>query len=112
MKKVIIAALTFAPSVAFAQNLGRLDNLLSSVKDLVEAALPLLIGIGLLAFLWGLVKFIFAGAEAKEEGKSLMIWGLVALFVMVSVWGIIQWFGDALDVDQGGSLPVPGVQGL
>lgn len=38
MKKVIIAALTFAPSVAFAQNLGRLDNLLSSVKDLVEAA--------------------------------------------------------------------------
>ena len=112
MKKFIIAALAFTPAIASAQQLTRIDILLSSVGDIVDAALPIVVGIGLLVFMWGLVRFIFAGAEAKEEGKTLMIWGLVALFVMVSVWGIIRWAGDLFDVDQGADIEVPGVQGL
>lgn len=109
MKKLIIAALAFAPVIASAQALGGIHRLLNSVGDLVRIATPIVIAIGLLVFLWGLVRFIFAGAEAKEEGKTLMIWGIVALFVMVSVWGIVRWIGDALEIEQGGTVPVPRV---
>jgi hypothetical protein len=112
MKKVIIATLAFAPSVAFAQELGNITNLLESVGNLVDLALPIVIAIALLVFFWGLVKFIFAGAEAKDEGKTLMIWGVVALFVMVSVWGLVRFIGNAFDIEQGGTVPVPGVEGL
>jgi len=112
MKKVIITALAFAPSIAFAQSLGNLNNLLNSVRGLVNLALPIVVAIGLLTFFWGLVRFIFAGAEAKEEGKSLMIWGVVALFVMVSVWGLVRFIGDALGIQQGQSIDVPKVNGL
>jgi hypothetical protein len=110
MKKVIIAALAFAPSVAFAQNLSNLETLLRSIGRLIDIALPIVVAIGLLAFFWGLVKFIFAGSEAKEEGKSLMIWGLVALFVMVSVWGLVRFIGNALGIQaEGGSITPPSV---
>jgi hypothetical protein len=109
MKKVILAALTFAPGLASAQSLGNLESLLRSVGRLVDIALPIVVAIGLLVFFWGLVKFIFAGEEAKKEGRSLMIWGLVALFVMVSVWGLVRFIGVAVGVGQGDTVTVPSV---
>ncbi|MEK7227446.1 MAG: hypothetical protein AAB641_00965 [Patescibacteria group bacterium] len=114
MKKVILAALALAPSLAFAQNLGNLNNLITSVGNLVELALPIVVAIALLAFFWGLVKFIFSasGEEAHKEGQRLMIWGLVALFVMVSVWGLVKFIGTALGVQQGDTIIVPRVPGI
>ena len=120
MKKVIISALLLSPAFAFAQtvvttgspNLNTLQTLLTAVGRLVNTALPIVIAIGLLVFLWGLVKFIFAGSEAKEEGKTMMIWGIVALFVMVSVWGLVRFIGGAVGIGQGGTIPVPTVERL
>lgn len=112
MKKIIISALALTPALAGAQGLGNLRTLLTSIGELVELALPIIVAIALLVFFYGLVKFIFSGAEAKDEGKNLMIWGIVALFVMVSVWGLVRFIGNAFNIEQGGSAPVPGVQGL
>lgn len=109
MKKFIIAALTFAPAVAMAQQLGNVENLLKSVGRLIDVALPIVVAIGLLSFLWGLAKFIWGGADAKDEGKTLMIWGIVALFVMVSVWGIVRWIGVQVGIGQGDTITVPKV---
>lgn len=111
MKRIILAALVFAPAIASAQNLDNLKNLLKSFGQLIDIALPIVVAIGLLAFFWGLVKFIFAGEEGKKEGQSLMIWGLVALFVMVSVWGLVRFIGSAIGITEtGGSVTPPSVQ--
>jgi hypothetical protein len=116
MKKFVIAALSLTPAIVLAQgnnpSLGGLHRLLDSISNLVQTALPVVVGIGLLVFMWGLVRFIFAGAEGKEEGKSLMIWGIVALFVMVSVWGIVRFIGNALDIRQGETITPPTVERL
>ncbi len=110
MKKFIITALAVAPSLAFAQNLGNLTNLLVSVGRLISLALPIVVALGLLAFFWGLVQYIFSADKSK--GRDLMIWGVVAIFVMVSVWGLVRFIGSAFNIEQGGSAPVPTVQGL
>lgn len=110
MKKLIIAALAFVPVVASAQTLGNLETLLRSVGRLIDIALPIVVAIALLAFFWGLVRFIFAGAdETKQAGRRLMIWGLVALFVMISIWGLVRFVGNALGVGQGDTVTVPTV---
>lgn len=112
MKKYVIAALTFAPAIAFAQSLGNLETLLRSIGRLIDIALPIVVAIALLAFFYGIVKFIFAGDEGKKEGQQLMIWGLVGLFVMVSVWGLVRFIGNALGISQGDTISVPKVPGL
>jgi small-conductance mechanosensitive channel len=114
MKKFIITALAFAPAFAFAQQLGNVEQLIESIGRLVNIALPIVVGIALLAFFWGLVKFIFAqgNEEAKIEAKKIMLWGLVALFVMISVWGLVRFIGNALGVNQGETIIVPTVPGL
>lgn len=112
MKKFIIAALAFAPTIAFAQDLGNIEGLIRSLGDIVDLALPIVVALALLAFFYGLAKLIWGGAEAVAEGKTLMIWGVVALFVMVSVWGLVKFIGNAFGIDQGGSVEIPTVPGL
>lgn len=90
--------------------LGNLETLLKAVGKLVSLATPIVIGLALLAFFWGLVKFIFASSDDdKKSGKNFMIGGIIALFVMVAIVGIIKFIASAFDVETGGTLPTPGV---
>ena len=87
------------PSIAFAQELsGPLANTITQISALVNTLIPLLLAIAVLLFLWGLVKFIanIGDETARAAGKSLMIWGMIALFVMVSFWGIIGYVQESL----------------
>src|SRR3989344_55959 len=96
IKTLLPVALLISPAIAFAQFAG-IGSLIAEAKILLVLLIPLVIGIALLVFFWGLVKFIFAqGSETvKADGKKIMIWGLIALFVMMSVWGIISFFQGA-----------------
>ncbi|MEK7176898.1 MAG: pilin [Patescibacteria group bacterium] len=118
MKKTTLTLLAFLPSFAFAQEeFGNLETFATSIGGLVGTLLPVVVGIALLAFFWGLVKFIFAqgNEESKSDAKKTMVWGVIALFVMVSVWGLVGFIGDAFGIEQGESLeqvpsvPIPGV---
>jgi hypothetical protein len=52
------------------------------------------------------MRFVLAAGDEKKvsAGKSLMFWGAIGLFVMVSVWGIVSiLFSDFF----GGNLAFP-----
>lgn len=51
-----------------------------------------LVGLTVLVFMYGLMRYMFKGASsdtARTEGRKLMLWGLIGIFVMVSVWGLV-----------------------
>jgi hypothetical protein len=88
--------------------------MISSFQDLVKAfssllklLIPLSVGVALLLFLWGGVTIIMnAGDEAKaKEAKSRLLWGVVVLFVMVSIWGIVAFLQGDLLYLVGGRVP-------
>lgn len=110
---ISLAALALLPACAHAQ-LGNVENIVEAIGRLVDLATPIVVGIALLVFFWGLVKFIFASGneDAKEQGKNLMIGGIIALFVIVSIAGILQWIGEAVGIGEGDPLNVPEVEGL
>jgi len=69
-------------------------------KDVIDTIIigvinPLILLVGALAllyFLWGVSKYIWhsGDAEKRSEGYQIMIYGIIALFVMGSVWGLVQ----------------------
>ncbi len=79
------------------------------VGKVVEAIIEPLIGlIFVLAFgyfMWGLASFVVAlstGDETKStEGKSHMLWGIIGLTVMVSVYAIINMALATFGIDVG-----------
>ncbi len=71
----------------------------------IELITPIVASLALLAFFWGLAKFIFSASEKTvEDGKNFMIWGVVALFVMVSIFGILRYMNGELGL---GTFGVP-----
>ena len=71
-----------------------------SFKDLVntiivplfnEGVIPLLYALAFLFFLVGMVRFFFLGGdEGREKGKQMMVWGIIGLFVIFGIWGIVR----------------------
>lgn len=84
-----LALLLILPSIANAQ--GTIGDLIGEVQSLVGMLVPLLIGVALVGVLWGLARYAFrAGDEkAQEEGRRIMLWGVITIFVMVSIWGFV-----------------------
>ncbi len=113
MKKLSLTlGLFLLPVFTFAQQLENVDNLVSSVGDIINKIIPIMFTIALLGFFYGLVKYIF-GDQDREAAKKTMVWGVVALFVMAAVWGLVNFIGDAVGIDRdsapdvGNLIPTP-----
>ena len=69
-----------------------ITSLLGRINQyILNPIIILMFVIALLVFFWGLVEFIYkAGSEdGREVGKRNMMWGIVGMFIMVAVYGII-----------------------
>ena len=97
------------PLVASAQALQPIRNLVVAVGGILNITIPVLIAAAIVVFFWGLVKYIQAGGEGKAEGQATMIAGLLSLFIMVSVWGLVNLAQNALGVSGNASVVVPQV---
>lgn len=70
------------------------------VGTLLAPLIPILIGLAVIAFFWGLVKYIYGGAKEIGEARQLILWGIISIFAMVSIWGLVSivqgtFFGGA-----------------
>ncbi len=100
MKKLsvgIVGAIGVLPMLAFAG----LNEFIAQLNIWIGYIIPLLISFAVVLFLWGLVKFVANASDEgkRQEGKDLMIWGLIALFVMIAFWGIVGWIQTTLDLN-------------
>lgn len=77
------------PMIVFAQK-GTLGGVLTTLSQLLNGLIGVLITVALLVFFWGLIRYLLnMSSEDAHKGIQLMIWGIAAVFVMVSIWGII-----------------------
>lgn len=69
-----------------------------SLINLMNTSIFILISLAVLGFAWGIVKVLFnPDSEAlKKEGKEYMLYGIIALFVMTSVYGLVNILADTL----------------
>ena len=98
MKKTLIGLMLMSPVVALAQT--PLENTITWLKTVIDMLIPLLLALAVLVFFWGLVKYLMHADDeaAKESGKTLMIWGMIALFVMVAFWAIIGFVAESIGI--------------
>ncbi len=104
--------LAFSPAIALAQG-SQLLNLLGLIETIVSRLIPVLVAIALIYFIVGLIRFVIAGnEETRADGKKMMWWGIVALFVIVSIWGIVSYIANILGINANTTVTPPGVTGL
>jgi len=103
-----LLALVLLPTVTLAQADGTAKGALTTVKDLLDLVIPIIMVLALIYFFYGLAKFIFNAGdeEARHAGRGIMIYGIIALFVMVAVWGLVGLIGKTfIGTDYTGDAP-------
>jgi uncharacterized protein YhhL (DUF1145 family) len=105
------AALFAAPLMAFA---ATLTDTLNTVNQLVGLATPIVVALALIYFFYGLGMLILDSSDDAKRKKaiSIMIYGIIALFVMVSIWGIVTVLQNTFDVGAEQTITPPTVEGV
>lgn len=73
------------------------DKILSRIiENIINPIIGLMFAFALVYFIWGVISFIHHSADPskRKEGLDHIIWGLVGVFIMVSVYGLIRLVGS------------------
>jgi hypothetical protein len=68
-----------------------IGGILKYIGTFLGRLAPFIITLTLLTFLWGMFQLVRSGSEeSRKEGRKIIVFGVVALFVMVSIWGLVN----------------------
>jgi len=84
------------PLVALAAAPKSFSELAEMVVGIVDTGTGVLIVLGFVAYFWGISTNILKFEDDPEKRKAYFFWGLLVLFVMVSIWGIIGLLANTL----------------
>ncbi len=109
---LLAAVIVALPAITQAQNGGiaqgqttasSLGVFMTNVLNFINTVLiPFILAIGFLVFVWGVFKyFILGGAndEAKESGKSLIMYAIGGFVVILAFWGIVNIISNGIGLE-------------
>ncbi|HUO50258.1 MAG TPA: hypothetical protein VMU25_01680 [Candidatus Paceibacterota bacterium] len=105
-----LAAATLAlPALASAQTLL---NTLGFFNQLLNALIGLLITLAIVVFFYSLIRYVLnaGNAEKQKEQLKMMMYGVITIFVMVSIWGIIRLLQSTFSVTSTTPVIPQGIQ--
>ncbi len=114
MKKVsAVAAVWALPLIAAAQSINSsyLESIRDTAQNVLNWAIPFLIGLAFVWFLYNVFAYIIkTDPDGKEGARKQMIYGIIGLAIMIAAWGlvkiVVQFFGV------GGTTNVPQVPSI
>ncbi len=77
---------------------GGVQRVIGQVQDIMNSLVPFMITLALLYFLYGVGKYVLE-PSGIEGARDIMLYGLIGLFVMISVWGLVNFIGDTFGVE-------------
>ncbi|OGZ32653.1 MAG: hypothetical protein A3H02_01140 [Candidatus Niyogibacteria bacterium RIFCSPLOWO2_12_FULL_41_13] len=88
-KDLFVISALFLPMIAAGQTVF---SILTIFQAIFNQIIPILMTLATIVFLYGVISYVTSGAdeEKRADAKWYMIWGLIGLFAMVAVWGLVR----------------------
>lgn len=69
--------------------------------NILNPIIALLFALAVVFFLWGLLGYLWNpdNEEMREKGRGMMIWGIVGMFIMVTVFSIMRLLISSIGAD-------------
>ena len=105
--KIAVSAGVVAPMFAFAADAF---TVLTALEDIIARLIPIIMAVATVVFLWGIVMYITAAGDEKKAttAKSFITSGLIGLFFMIAIWGVVRALVNTFGVGGVGIPPGPG----
>jgi hypothetical protein len=75
------------------------DTLLNNInKVIINPLIGFLFALAMVYFIYGVTRYLLSpdNEEVRKESRSQMLWGIIGMFIMVSVFGIIHLVQDTV----------------
>ena len=83
-----------------------LYKLICNVQEILGSVVPVLVALGIVYFVYGVVMYVIASdEEAKKGGKDRIIFGIIGLAVIISVWGLVHLVTTTFISSDGNNAP-------
>lgn len=92
MKKIFttISLYMFPVLVLADDTVTGADSLITKINSILKSVFPIIISIAVIYFVYQVMMYTISGDEDKKKAaKDGMIYGIIGLFVMVSIWGLV-----------------------
>lgn len=114
MKKTLLTVSLIVSSCFFVSAESPADvtftpvmRIFAMIQDIMDRLVPILISVAVLGLFWFMLLFVWKGANNPDERKKArdgVMWSLLAIFLMVAVWGILALISTTLGIDMGGEM--------
>lgn len=70
------------------------------IVDVINSLIPVLVAVALLVVFWGAALFILKNDDrkAKEKGRRVLTYGVIGMFVIAALWGIILFISSTFGI--------------
>lgn len=93
MNKLIAGLATFAaPLISSAAVINSADDIISMLFRYGNIAINILISFAVLYLIYAIVRYVIMAGDAEKRGEaqSQILWGVVGLVVILSIWGLVR----------------------
>jgi bacteriorhodopsin len=104
MKKIIASIVAFSPTLVLAQAgpIRNVNDLTGQLTNLGNIFIQILIAFAVIWIIYNVVRYLIMGGEKEEERKKAgqaILWGVVGLFVILSIWGLVRILTNTFSTD-------------
>lgn len=67
-------------------------ELFLQIQMIINVIIPFIVGLAVFVIIWGIFIYITKATEEEKrsEAKMYIVWGIVAVFCMLSIWGFVN----------------------
>jgi uncharacterized membrane protein YidH (DUF202 family) len=100
--QIALAAISELPDTFESAGIG---GFIIGVNRVINYIVPFLVGLGVFVIIYGIFTYIRSAddEEKRTVGKQFMVWGVLAVFVMLSVWGLVSVLANTLSFENSGA---------
>jgi fumarate reductase subunit D len=116
LRSLLLGSFLLNPILTFAQVTNPAVRGDLTIKDIfgrmttfLDTTIPVLMLLATVVFIWGIIRYISAGGDEQQiaQGRKIIFWGIIALFIMLAMWGFVRLLSGTLFGTQT-PPPIPG----
>lgn len=100
-----------APQLSGCRSIQNVDGLVSCALSTLKVVIYFLFSFAFIYTLYGAFRFIGAEGDSRDKWRDVIVYGIIGLFVMTSIWGLVGILDGTFGLSGVGPIKPPPIGG-
>ena len=100
-----------SPQLSGCRSIQNVDGLVSCALSTLKVVIYFLFSFAFIYTLYGAFRFIGAEGDSRDKWRDVIVYGIIGLFVMTSIWGLVGILDGTFGLSGVGPIKPPPIGG-